>query len=142
VRGAELPAAGRDVGRQRLVVDAFLAAARRGDLEGLVAVLQPDVVLRVDYGPKRPAASTVVRGAAAVAAQAKLGALPETVAHPALVEGAAGVVITLRGRPYAVMGFTVRDGRSAEIDIVRDADRVRRVASPVLVRDGRGIGSD
>jgi RNA polymerase sigma-70 factor (ECF subfamily) len=142
VKGAELPAADRDVGRQRVVVDAFLAAARRGDLEGLVAVLQPDVVLRVDFGPKRPAASTVVRGAAAVAAQAKLGAQPDALVHRALVNGAAGVVMTLRGRPYAVIAFTVKDGRIAEIDIVRDTDRVRRVASPVLAGDGSGIGPD
>jgi RNA polymerase sigma-70 factor (ECF subfamily) len=132
VKGADIPAADRDVGRQREVVDSFFAAARGGDLDALVAVLHPDVVLRSDFGPKRPGASTTMRGAAAVARQARLGASPAAELHPALVNGAAGVVITLRGRPYAVMAFTVTEGRIMEIDVVADPERVRRVAAPVL----------
>jgi RNA polymerase sigma-70 factor (ECF subfamily) len=132
VKGADIPTAEPDLGRQREVVDAFFAAARGGDLDALVAVLHPEVVLRGDFGPRRPAASTVVRGAAAVAAQARQGASPVAELHPALVNGAAGVVITMRGRPYAVMAFTVVEGKIVEIDVVADPDRVRRVAARVL----------
>jgi RNA polymerase sigma factor (sigma-70 family) len=132
VKGADVAGAEPDVARQRRVVDAFLTAARGGDFDALVAVLHPDVVLRADFGPKRPAASTVVRGAQAVARQARLGASPAAELHPALVNGAAGVVITMRGRPYAVMGFTVAGGQIVEIDVVADPERVRRVAATVL----------
>jgi RNA polymerase sigma factor (sigma-70 family) len=132
VKGADIPNADPDLGRQREVVDTFFAAARGGDLDALVAVLHPDVVLRADFGPKRPGASTMIRGAAAVARQARLGASPAAELHPALVNGAAGVVITMRGRPYAVMAFTVTEARIVEIDVVADPERVRRVAAPVL----------
>ena len=132
VKGAELPAADRDLGRQWRVVDAFFAAARGGDFDTLVSLLDPDVVLRADGAPARPRMSTTVRGAEAVARQARLGANPAADLHPALVNGAAGVVITLRGRPHAVMAFTVAGGRIAEIDVVADPERVRRVAAAVL----------
>ena len=107
VKGADLPAPDPDLARQRDVVDAFFLAARGGDLDALVALLDPDVVLRADFGARRPAASRVVRGAAAVARQAVLGALPGADLHPALVNGAAGAVVTVGGRPFAVLGFTV-----------------------------------
>jgi RNA polymerase sigma-70 factor (ECF subfamily) len=132
VKGADIPTADPDLGRQREVVDTFFAAARAGDLDALVAVLHPDVVLRADFGPKRPGASTMIRGAAAVARQARSGASPAAELHPALVNGAAGVVITMRGRPFAVMAFTVTEARIVEIDVVADPERVRRVAAPVL----------
>jgi RNA polymerase sigma-70 factor (ECF subfamily) len=132
VKGADIPTADPDLGRQREVVDTFFAAARGGDLDALVAVLHPDVVLRADFGPKRPGASTMIRGAAAVARQARSGASPAAELHPALVNGAAGVVISMRGRPYAVMAFTVTEARIVEIDVVADPERVRRVAAPVL----------
>jgi RNA polymerase sigma-70 factor (ECF subfamily) len=132
VKGAGTPAAEPDLDRQREVVDAFFAAARAGDLDALVAVLHPDVVLRADFGPRRTGASRMIQGATAVAGQARLGASPAAELHPALVNGAAGVVITMRGRPYAVMGFTVAEGRIVEIDVVADPDRVRRVAAHVL----------
>jgi RNA polymerase sigma-70 factor (ECF subfamily) len=132
VGGADKRAPEPDLDRQREVVDAFFAAARAGDLDALVAVLHPDVVLRADFGPKRPEASRMIQGAAAVASQARRGALPAAALHPALVNGAAGVVITMRGRPYAVMGFTVAEGRIVEIDVVADPNRVRRLAAPVL----------
>jgi RNA polymerase sigma-70 factor (ECF subfamily) len=132
VKGAGTPAAEPDLDRQREVVDAFFAAARAGDLDALVAVLHPDVVLRADFGPRRTGASRMIQGATAVAGQARLGASPAAELHPALVNGAAGVVITMRGRPYAVMGFTVAEGRIVEIDVVADPDRVRRVAALVL----------
>jgi RNA polymerase sigma factor (sigma-70 family) len=130
VRGAEIP--DPDIARQRTVVDAFFLAARSGDFDALVALLHPDVILRVDFGPSRPAASTVVRGAAAVARQARLGANPAAVLHPALINGAAGVVITLDGRPHGVMAFTVVNDQVAELDIIADPERIRTVASAVL----------
>jgi RNA polymerase sigma-70 factor (ECF subfamily) len=132
VKGADLPAPDPDLARQRDVVDAFFLAARGGDLGALVALLDPDVVLRADFGARRPAASRVVRGAAAVARQAVLGALPGADLHPALVNGAAGAVVTVGGRPFAVLGFAVAEGRILEIDAIADPERVRRVAAAVL----------
>jgi RNA polymerase sigma-70 factor (ECF subfamily) len=132
VKGADLPAPDPDLARQRDVVDAFFLAARGGDLGALVALLDPDVVLRADFGARRPAASRVVRGAAAVARQAVLGALPGADLHPGLVNGAAGAVVTVGGRPFAVLGFTVAEGRILEIDAIADPERVRRVAAAVL----------
>jgi ketosteroid isomerase-like protein len=130
VRGAEVPAPDSDVRRQREVVDAFFRAARAGDFDGLVAMLDPDVVLREDFSTKRPV--RVFRGAVAVAGQARAGSVPGAEARPVLVNGAAGAVITVRGRPYAVIGFTVRDGRIVEIDGIVGAERVRRIAAAVL----------
>ena len=130
VKGAEIP--DPDLARQRAVVDAFFLAARSGDFDALVAVLHPDVMLRVDFGPSRPSASRVVRGAAAVARQARLGANPAALLHPALINGAAGVVITLDGQPHGVMGFTVVNDQIVELDIIGDPERIRRVASVVL----------
>ena len=135
VRGAELPAPDPDLARQRDVVDAFFQAARGGDFDALVALLDPDVVLRSDFGARRPAAPRVTHGAAAVAKQALVGAVPTAHLHPALVNGAAGVVVTVHGRPFAVLGFTVTDGKIVEIDAIADPDRVRRIAAAVL-RDG------
>jgi RNA polymerase sigma factor (sigma-70 family) len=132
VRGAEIPAPERDVARQRAVVDAFFAAGRAGDFNALIAVLHPDVVLRADFGPSRPGRSTVIRGATAVARQARLGASPAAEVHPALVNGAAGVVITRRGRPFAVMAFTICRDKIVEIDAIGDRGRVQRLAAAVL----------
>lgn len=132
VKGADIPAPDPDLSRQRDVVDAFFSAARGGDFDALVALLDPDVVLRSDFGAWRPAASTVTRGAAAVARQALMGALPAARLHPALVNGAAGVVVTLRGRPFAVMGFIVAEGKIVEIDAIADSERVSRIAAAVL----------
>jgi ketosteroid isomerase-like protein len=126
-----------DLDRQREVVDAFLAAAREGDFDALVAVLDPDVVLRIDAGAAHPAASMVVRGADAVARQALTGlatALRTFELQPALVNGSAGMIMSRRGRPLTVMGFTVADGKIAEIDAVADPKRLARIAA--AVRDG------
>jgi RNA polymerase sigma-70 factor (ECF subfamily) len=98
----------------------------------LVAVLHPDVVLRADFSPGRPSRSAVFRGAGAVAAQARMGASAAAELHSALVNGAAGVVVTLRGRPFAVMAFTVAQGKIVEIDAIGDPERVGRVAAAVL----------
>jgi RNA polymerase sigma-70 factor (ECF subfamily) len=133
VKGAEIPAPDPDLARQREVVDAFFRAARGGEFDALVALLHPDVVLRTDFGARRPAASVVFRGAAAVARQAR--PIPGAVVRPALVNGAAGAVITVRGRPIAVMGFTVVEGKIVEIDAIADPERVRRVAAAVLGDD-------
>ncbi len=134
VRGADVPEPDADPARRRQVVDAFFRAARGGDLESLVAVLHPDVVLRADFGPGRHAAPRVVRGAEAVVAQARMGAATDSEVHPALVDGQAGAVITVRGRPFAIMGFTVVDGRILAIDVIMGPERVRRLAASVLVR--------
>ena len=130
VRGAEIPDS--DLTRQRTVVDAFFLAARNGDFDALVAVLHPDVVMRADFGPSRAGASTIVRGAPAVARQARLGANPAAVLLPVLVNGAAGVVITLDGQPHGIMAFTVVNDQVVELDIIGDPDRIRSVASAVL----------
>jgi RNA polymerase sigma-70 factor (ECF subfamily) len=138
VKGAEIPAPDPDLARQRQVVDAFFLAARGGDFDALVALLDPDVVLRSDAGARRPAASVVIRGAAAVARQALGGGdggdrvRQAALIRPALVNGAAGVVITVHGRPLAVMGFTVAEGKIVEIDTIADPERIRRIAAAVL----------
>jgi RNA polymerase sigma factor (sigma-70 family) len=132
VKGAEVPEPDPDLARQREVVDAFFMAARGRDFETLVSVLHPDVVLHTDFGVTRPAASRVVRGAEAVARQAFAAALPAARLYPALVNGAAGVVVTVQGRPFAVMGFTVTDGKIAEIDAIGDPERVQRIAADFL----------
>jgi RNA polymerase sigma factor (sigma-70 family) len=128
VKGAEIPTPDPDLTRQRQVVDAFFAAARAGDFDALVQVLDPDVVLRADFGAGRPPA--VIRGVRAVA---KLARAPRGAQlHPALVNGTVGAVVTIDGRPFSVMAFTVAGGKIVEIDGIRDPDRVRRVAAAVI----------
>jgi RNA polymerase sigma-70 factor (ECF subfamily) len=131
VRGAA-PIPDVDVERQREVVDAFLAAARGGDFDALVAVLDPDVVLRVDAGARRPGQSREVRGAAAVAEQVRAFASLARFARPALVNGAAGFVVARQGRPLTVAGFTVAGGKIAEIDLLADPERLRALDLTVL----------
>jgi RNA polymerase sigma-70 factor, ECF subfamily len=125
--GGAAPATDADLTRQRELVDAFLAAARDGDLDALVAVLDPDVVLRVDRGAVPRGASREVRGAQAVVEQARTFALLVASARPALVNGAAGVVVAPRGRAVAVAGFTVARGRIVEIDLLADPARLRHL---------------
>ena len=136
VSGADIPSADPDLGRQRAVLEAFFSAARGGDFDGLIALLDPNVVLRVDFGEKRPGASQVIQGADAVARQARAGANPAAQLHPVVVNGAAGVIISLRDRPFALMGFTVADGKIVEIIVIRDAKRLQRIAAPLLGQDG------
>ena len=133
VRGADVHTPDRDVARQREVVDAFFAAAHRGDFDGLVAVLDPDVVLRSDGGPARRDASMVLRGAAEVARRTLAIAHPAAPKHPVLVNGAAGVLVTLAGQPVALMGFTVSLGKITEIDAIADPDRLRRLDLAALL---------
>ena len=120
-----------DLDAQREVVEAFLAAARDGDFDRLVAVLDPDVVLRADLGPLAGGLREA-RGAAAVAGQALTYSRLGLVMHPALINGAAGGVSTRDGRPFSVGGFTVRGGKIVEIDILADPERLRRLDLTVL----------
>jgi len=125
VRGAT-PTSEPDVKRQRRVVDAFLAAAREGDFEALVAVLDPDVVFRADRGRRAFAGSLpLVTGAADVAEQV-LARAPTFArfARPAVVNGAAGLIVVSRERLIAVLGFTVADDRIVELDLVADPDKL------------------
>jgi RNA polymerase sigma-70 factor (ECF subfamily) len=137
VKGAGVPDPDPDLARQREVVDAFFAAARGGDFDALVAVLDPRVVLRADTGAALPEAALLIHGAEAVARQALTGlarviSRPALHLHPALVNGAAGVIVTMRGRPVTVVGFTVAGGRIVEIDAIADAERVRRITAAAL----------
>jgi ketosteroid isomerase-like protein len=127
VQGAAV-APDADLARERAVVDAFLAAARDGDFKGLLAVLDPDVVVRADRAAAPSGVPVEVRGAAAVAEQALLfGRRRARFAQPALVDGAPGLVIAPHGRPFAVLRFTVRRGRLAEIEVLADPDRLGRL---------------
>jgi RNA polymerase sigma factor (sigma-70 family) len=121
-----------DLTRQREAVDAFLAAARDGDFDALVAVLHPDVVLRADLGVVPPGASRVIRGAPSVAEQALSFSRLAGSVQPALVNGAAGLVVTQGERPFAVMGFTVTRGKIIEIDVLANRARLRQLDLGVL----------
>jgi RNA polymerase sigma factor (sigma-70 family) len=121
-----------DLDTQREVVEAFLAAARDGDFDALVAVLDPDVVLRADMGAGPAGGSREVRGAEAVAGQAVTYSRLGLVVRRALVNGAAGIVSTRDGRPFSVGGITVRGGRIVEIDILADPARLARLDLKVL----------
>ena len=126
VHGAA-PEPDADLARQREIVDAFLAASRAGDFAGLVAVLDPDVVFRIDRGGVGPSAREPISGADAVARQIlQRGSPLAGFARPALVNGAAGAVVGVGDRPFAVVSFTVADGRIAEIDVIADPAKLRR----------------
>jgi RNA polymerase sigma factor (sigma-70 family) len=131
VQGAA-PAPDADLTRQREVVDAFFAAARDGDFDRLVAVLDPDVVLRSDGGPERPAASALVHGARAVAERAMMFSSLHPFARPALVNGVAGVVVARGERRFSIMAFTVAGGRIVAIDALADPARLRELDLPIL----------
>ena len=129
VQGAA-PSPDADLARQREVVDAFLAASRAGDFEALVAVLDPDVVFRSDRGLTSPLAGPPVNGAAAVAEMIlERGSRFAPDARPALVNGTAGFVVVRNRRPFAVVGFTVSNGRIAEIDLITDPEKLRSVVA-------------
>ena len=118
-----------DLREQRRVVDAFLAASRAGDFEGLLKVLDPDVVFRVDAGKVRALARPPVVGADAVARQVlSRGSRFAPHARPAIVNGAAGVIVGPEETPFAVVGFTVARGRITAIDLIIDREKLRRVA--------------
>jgi RNA polymerase sigma factor (sigma-70 family) len=118
-----------DLDAQREVVEAFLAASREGDFDRLVAVLDPDVVLRQDFGT---AGLREVRGAEAVAGQAETYARLDLDVKPALVNGAVGLVAMRDGEPFSVGAFTVRRGRIVEMDWLVDAARLRELDLTIL----------
>ncbi len=125
MRGAA-PVPDSDLAGQRRVVDAFFAAAHNGDFEGLLAVLDPDIVLRADFGPTS-SLSSVLRGAREVAGRALMFASPKRKVTPATVNGTAGVVVTVDGRPFSLMAFTVISGRIVTIDAIGDRQRVAQL---------------
>jgi len=127
VHGAQLPDA--DLSGQRAVVDAFLAASRGGDFEALLAVLDPEVVIRADEAAVKLGAATEVRGAAAVA-ETFAGRARE--ARPALMAGGIGLVWAPGGRPRVVFAFTMRDGKIIGIDLVADPERINQLDVSVL----------
>jgi RNA polymerase sigma-70 factor (ECF subfamily) len=127
VQGAQLPTGAFDRAAQRRVVDAFFAAARSGDLDALVGLLHPDVVLRADAGTGHAEATALVRGSAAVARRAATFNQPGAVVHAVLVNGAPGAVVAKEGRVVSVMGFSVIDGKIDEIDILLDPARLVRL---------------
>ncbi|MER8184509.1 RNA polymerase sigma factor SigJ [Kitasatospora sp. NPDC094015] len=116
-----------DLPRQREVVGAFLAASRGGDFDALLALLDPDVVLRADGGALSAGMSRLVRGAGAVAGQAVTFSRFAAYARPVLVNGAPGLVTAPGGKPLSVMGFTVVRGLIVEIDILADPERLDRL---------------
>ena len=124
----ERPEPDGDLDTQRRVVDAFLAAAREGDFDALVAVLDPDVVLRADIGE----GAETVRGAETVAGRALGYSRLDLLVKPALVNGAVGAVSTRDGKPFSVGGFTIRGGRIVEIDILADPERLQRMDLTIL----------
>jgi RNA polymerase sigma factor (sigma-70 family) len=124
VRGSA-PVPDPDLSAQWEVVEAFLAAARNGDFDGLVAVLDPDVVLRADGGLE--GISNYVQGAETVASQALMWSRVDLTIQRALINGAAGVVSLRNGQPFSVAAVTVRDGKIVEMDILADPQRVSRL---------------
>ena len=131
VQGAPVPDV--DLDGQWAVVDAFLAAARDGDFERLLAVLDPDVVVRSDGGAARPGLVSVVRGAQAVAEQAMT--FRRFAATKVLVNGIpGGIAWAPDGSPFAVVAVTVRGGKVARLDVLADPDRLSRLDLTVVAR--------
>ncbi|MFJ8591835.1 RNA polymerase sigma factor SigJ [Streptomyces sp. NPDC093598] len=131
VRGAT-PSTDPDLGRQKEVLDAFLAASRAGDFDALLAVLHPDVLLRADSGAlvRGAAASKVVQGAKAVAEQALMFTPFVQSAELVLVNGSIGMVDAPGGRVRSVMGVTIADGRITGMYILADPERLERLEAP------------
>ena len=125
VRAAPTPDA--DLARQRIVVDAFLNAARTGNMNGLLAVLDPDVIFRADLGERSPIARLPIIGAKAVAEHV-LASAPRFInlAKPAIVNGQAGAIVAAR-KPIGVIGFTIVNGRIFAIDLVTDPKKLQRI---------------
>jgi hypothetical protein len=127
-----------DVRRQREVVDAFLTAARGGDFGALVELLDPDVVLRADFGAAAPAGfAPLIRGAAQVAGRALMFSRPGASARHALVNGAAGVLTWQGDRLIAVLGFTIAHDKIVAIDVLADPERLSRMGDKI----GTGPGT-
>ncbi|MFD9126806.1 sigma-70 family RNA polymerase sigma factor [Kitasatospora sp. NPDC059571] len=121
-----------DLRRRRTVVEAFLAASRDGDFHALVALLDPDVVLRADSAAGPTPAPVLLRGAETVAKGARAAALRAAVSTPALVDGTVGLVMAPYGRLALVLAFTVEDGLITGIDVIADRERLDRLEIAVL----------
>lgn len=120
------PLATIDLVQQRVVVDAFFAAARAGDFDGLVAILDPNVRLCADGGPSRAGISAIVHGAETVAGRAIMFSVPDVTIRPVVVNGNAGIVaVSADGEPISVMAFTISGNRVVAIDVLADPDRLR-----------------
>ncbi|MCU1690569.1 MAG: polymerase, sigma-24 subunit, subfamily [Jatrophihabitantaceae bacterium] len=137
VRGASVQRVVDPV-RQRAVVEAFLAASREGSFDALVAVLDPDVLVRADYGgvlqhPVATSARPLLRGAANVASQALMFRSAAREARIVLINGALGLVTMQDGVAYSVMSFTEQEGRIAQLDILADPVRLARLDLSALV---------
>jgi RNA polymerase sigma factor (sigma-70 family) len=131
VRGAG-PALSPDLVRHRAIVDAFLAAARDGDFEGLLALLDPGIVLRADAEAVPRGRPASIRGARGVARQATMFSMRVPFARPALINGLAGVVVTPPGQPLVVLAFTIGHGKITKIDIIANSARLRQLDLAVL----------
>jgi hypothetical protein len=129
VQGAH-PEPDVELSEQQRVVDAFFAAARDGDFDALLELLDPEVTLRVDAGPGSPLAREPIVGADAVLAQARQWSALTPFGRPAIVNGAAGAVIGRPGRPFAVVGITVAHGRITVLDFVVDPSKLARITIP------------
>jgi ketosteroid isomerase-like protein len=118
-----------DLDRQRRIVEAFLAASRSGDFEGLLAVLDPDVVFRADAAAQRLGSLAEIRGAAAVAETFKSRA---QAAKPALVDGAMALAVIFGGQLRIVLRLTITGDQIAAVEAVADAERISRFDVEVL----------
>jgi len=121
-----------ELARQREVVDAFLAAMRGGDVEGLIAVLDPDLVVTSDASAVAPGGAREVRGARAWAKGAVAAARGARFARPALVNGAVGVVVAPQGRLFRVLSFTFKDARISRVEVIGDRGRLEHLDLAVL----------
>ena len=126
-RDSSEPASPGDLARQWTIVDAFLAASREGDFEALLAILDPDIVLRADAGAGPMGPSILVRGAPEVIAQARRFAPLGRFARPVLVNGAPGFLVARDGEPLALLAVTVQHGKITELDILADPARLARL---------------
>jgi RNA polymerase sigma factor (sigma-70 family) len=131
VQGAD-KAGHADLKRQREVIEALLAALRAGDFQALVALLDPDVVVRADATAAVGGVQREIRGAEAWARQAATFSRGARFAQPALVDGDVGIILAPRGRLFRVLRFTLRNGRVAEVDVIGDRDRLRGLDLAVL----------
>lgn len=132
IGGGSVSVPDRQSARQRQIVDAFLLAARAGDLDALTALLHPHVVWRSESGPHGWGGSRTIGGAKAVARRALHGADPAARLHPVWVNGTPGAVAVRDGRPRSILSFWIAAGRIVEIEALSDPVRVERVTAALL----------
>ena len=126
-----------DLPQQRAIVNAFFTAARAGEFDRLMELLDPDVVIRADAGPARPSASVVMRGAAEIAWATIATASPLADFTPVLVDGVAGMLITFRGRPVSLIAVTVTGSRITAMDGITDPERLAGLGLAGLIPGSR-----